>query len=500
MNLLENTIRRKANVPILAKRESGASRKKPRKRNVIILGAAGRDFHNFNVFYRNNPLYRVVAFTVAQIEGIADRLYPTKLAGKRYPKSIPIFPEQRLPELIRKFDVDDVVFAYSDVSHEQVMHLASVALANGASFSLLGPNDTMLKSKKPIIAVTATRTGAGKSPTTRKIVSLLSASGKRVVVIRHPMPYGNLEKQEVQRFSSLDDLDKKECTIEEREEYEPLINLGVPVFAGVDYEKILRRAEKEADIIVFDGGNDDFSFYTPDLHICVCDPFRAGHELLYHPGETNFRMADVLLINKVSNAPRKNVDLIRRNASEVNSRAKVIEADSHIFCMASHRLKGKKVVVVEDGPTLTHGGMAFGAGMVLAKKAKAKIISPERFAVGSLKEVFRKFKHLHSVLPAMGYSPRQIRELERTLNRIPADYIVSATPVDLSLLLKCNKPIFHVRYEVIERGKPDLKSVLKANGLLENPILGVAKNGRIRAEPESRGRRKKRQAKGFLKK
>ncbi|MFH0714746.1 MAG: cyclic 2,3-diphosphoglycerate synthase [Candidatus Diapherotrites archaeon] len=431
-------------------------------RNVLILGAAGRDFHNFNVFYRNNPRYNVVAFTATQIPGIASRTYPRKLAGKRYPKGIPVFPESELPQLIQKFKVDDVIFAYSDVPHEHVMHLASIALSNGASFVLLGPKDTMLKSKKKVIAVTATRTGAGKSPTTRKLVSLLLSAGKKVTVIRHAMPYGDLEKQEVQRFSSIDDLKKQNCTIEEREEYEPLLHLGIPVYAGVDYEKILRRAEKEASIILFDGGNNDQSFIKPDLLICVCDPFRPGHELSYHPGESNFRMADVLLINKVNSALRKDVETILRNARKLNPSATVIEADSRISCLSPQRLKGRKVIVIEDGPTLTHGGMGFGAGKILAEKSGAILVSVEKNCTGDLKKVFKKFPHLKNVLPAMGYSEKELRELQHAINSTNADFVVSATPVDLSLILKVNKPVVHVSYEIAEKGKPDLEDVLKA--------------------------------------
>lgn len=434
---------------------------KKRKR-VIILGAAGRDFHNFNVFFRNNPDYEVVAFTATQIPDIEGRIYPPELAGPLYPNGIPIWSEDDLEKIIKEHDIDIAVFAYSDVSHEHVMHLASRAHAAGADFWLLGPKSTMLKSSKPVIAVTAVRTGSGKSQTSRKVAKILKDLGYKVAVIRHPMPYGDLRKQIVQRFATYEDLDKYECTIEEREEYEPHIDYGHVVYAGVDYEKILREAEKEADIILWDGGNNDFPFYEPDLWIVVADPHRPGHELKYHPGETNFRSADVIIINKVETAYPENVQKVRENIEKVNPNAIVIEAASPIFVDKPELIKGKRVLVVEDGPTLTHGGMKYGAGYVAAKKFGAKeIIDPRPYAVGSIVETYKKYPHLDVILPAMGYGKKQIKELEETINRADADVVVIGTPIDLRRILNINKPAVRVRYELEEIGQPKLYDILK---------------------------------------
>ncbi|MFQ5758755.1 MAG: cyclic 2,3-diphosphoglycerate synthase [Candidatus Bathyarchaeia archaeon] len=432
------------------------------KTRVIIMGAAGRDFHNFNVYFRNNDEYEVVAFTATQIPGIEKREYPPELAGSNYPQGIPIYSEEELPRLIREYDVDEVVFAYSDVSHEHVMHRASMALACGADFRLMGPSTTMLKAKVPVVSVCAVRTGSGKSQTSRRVCKILKKLGFNVVVVRHPMPYGDLRKQICQRFASLEDLDKYECTIEEREEYEPHINNGIVVYAGVDYEKILKEAEKEADIIVWDGGNNDIPFYTPDLHIVVADPHRPGHELAYHPGETNIRMADVVIINKVNTADAENVEAVRRNIKTVNPDAIIVKAASPITVDDSKLVKGKKVLVIEDGPTLTHGNMAYGAGTIAAKRLKAsEILDPHPYAVGSIKAAFKEYERLGALLPAMGYGREQIRELEETINAAPCDVVVIGTPVDLRRVLNMNKPAVRVTYELQELSKPDLEDILE---------------------------------------
>lgn len=431
------------------------------KTRVIIMGAAGRDFHNFNVFFRTRPEYEVVAFTATQIPNIEGRLYPKELAGEFYPNGIPIYPESELPRLIKELNVQRVVFAYSDVPHETVMHKASIALSNGADFWLMGPDSTMLKSSKPVVSVCAVRTGSGKSQTTRRVVKILRDMGKKVVSIRHPMPYGNLVEQAVQRYATYEDLDRYKCTIEEREEYEPHIDLGAVIYAGVDYERILREAEKEADVIVWDGGNNDFSFYKPDLSIVVADPLRAGNELLYHPGETNFRSADVIVINKEDTADFESIELIRNHAREVNPNAIIIDAASPVFVENGDIVRGKKVIVVEDGPTLTHGEMSYGAGYIAARKLGAsEIISPLPYAVGSIKATYEKYKQTKDVLPAMGYSDTQIKELEETINAIPADVVVIGTPIDLRRVIKINKPAVRVRYELQEIGKPDLNDVI----------------------------------------
>jgi len=433
-----------------------------KKVRVIIMGAAGRDFHNFNVYFRDNDEYEVVAFTATQIPGIEKRNYPKELAGSNYPNGIPIYPEEKLPELIKKHNVSQVVFAYSDVSHEYVMHKASMVLASGADFRLMGPFTTMLKAKVPVVSVCAVRTGSGKSQTSRRVCSILKNIGFRVVVVRHPMPYGDLRKQVCQRFASYKDLEKHECTIEEREEYEPHINNGIVVYAGVDYEKILREAEKEADVVVWDGGNNDLPFYKSDLHIVVADPHRSGHELIYHPGEANLRMANVVVINKVDTADPTNIETVRKNIISVNPKATIIEAASPITVDDSEIIKGKRVLVVEDGPTLTHGNMAYGAGTIAAKRLGAKeLLDPRPYAVGSIKNTFKKYTHLGKLLPAMGYGKEQIKELEETINATPCEVVVIGTPVDLRKLLNINKPAVRARYELQEIGKPDLEDVLK---------------------------------------
>jgi len=433
-----------------------------KKARVIIMGAAGRDFHNFNVYYRNNPQYDVVAFTATQIPGIEKRAYPPELAGSNYPRGVPIHPEGELPELIRKHRVEEVVFAYSDVSHEYVMHRASIALANGADFRLMGPTTTMLKAKVPVVSVCAVRTGSGKSQTSRKVARILKKRGFRVAVVRHPMPYGDLAKQACQRFASYEDLDKYECTIEEREEYEPHIDNGITVYAGVDYEKILKEAEKEAGIIVWDGGNNDIPFYRPDLHIVVADSHRPGHEITYHPGETNLRMADVVIINKVDTADPINVATVRKNVRATNPDAIIVEAASPITVDNPKLIEGKRVLVVEDGPTLTHGNMAYGAGTIAAERLGAEeIIDPRPYAVGSIIETFKNYTHLSAVLPALGYGKEQIRELEETINTTPCDVVLIGTPIDLRRILKINKPAVRVKYELQEIGTPTLEDILK---------------------------------------
>ena len=438
---------------------------------VLILGAAGRDFHNFNVFFRNNPQFNVVGFTATQIPDIEGRLYPPELAGELYPEGIPIYAEDDLETLIREKDVDLVVFAYSDVTHEHVMHLASRALAAGADYMLLGARHTMLESKKPVIAIGAVRTGCGKSQTTRRVAEILKQHGLKTVVVRHPMPYGDLRQQEVQRFATFEDLDRYHCTIEEREEYEPHLRRGNVVYAGVDYEKILRQAEEEADIILWDGGNNDMPFYRPDLFIVVADPHRPGHELRYHPGETNLRLADIVVINKIDTAYPEGVEEVRDNIRDTNPGAIIVEAASPVFVENPDLIRGKRVVVVEDGPTTTHGEMGYGAGVVAALKyGAADLVDPRPYAVGSIKQAYEKYPQLETVLPALGYSDRQLRELEETLNAIEADAVVVATPIDLGRVLTLNKPYVRVRYELQEIGTPTLEELvtgfLKDKGLI----------------------------------
>ncbi|RJS70289.1 GTPase [Candidatus Bathyarchaeota archaeon] len=432
------------------------------KIKVIIMGAAGRDFHNFNVYFRNNDAYEVVAFTATQIPGIEGRTYPPELAGPNYPNGIPIYPEEELPRLIKEFDVDQVVFAYSDVSHEYVMHKASVALANGADFRLMGPKTTMLKAKVPLVSVCAVRTGSGKSQTSRQVAKILRSKGLKVVVIRHPMPYGDLREQICERFASYEDLDKYKCTIEEREEYEPHIDNGIIVYAGVDYGEILREAEKEADVIVWDGGNNDLPFYKSDLHIVVADPHRAGNELTYYPGETNLRMANVVIINKVDTADPKNVEAVKENIRMVNPNAKILEAASPITADRPELIKGKKVLVIEDGPTLTHGNMPYGAGAIISKKLGAsEIVDPRPYAVGSIKETYKKYTHLGAILPAVGYGERQIAELKETIDKTPCDTVVIGTPIDLRRVMTIDKPTVRVKYELKVLGPTTLEQILE---------------------------------------
>jgi predicted GTPase len=420
-------------------------------RRVVILGAAGRDFHNFNTVYRDNPDYQVVAFTATQIPDIAGRCYPAVLAGKLYPKGIPIYDEAELADLIRRENLDAAVFSYSDVTHATVMHLASLCIAHDCDFELLGAAKTMIRSSKPVIAITAVRTGAGKSQTTRFISHILKKLGKKVVAIRHPMPYGDLAKQACQRFANYGDLDKHECTIEEREEYEPHIDHGFVVYAGVDYEQIIRRAEQEADVILWDGGNNDLPFYQSDLHICIADPLRSGHELAYHPGEANFRMADIILINKCDSAKEADIQAIEDNAAKVNPKARVIRANSPVTCDQPDLVKDRRVLVIEDGPTLTHGSMTYGAGVVAAKAAGAhEIVDPTPYAVDSIAATYRKYPNAKGILPAMGYGEHQIRDLEATIEATPCDVVLIGTPIDLTRVLKVSKPMTRARYDLAE--------------------------------------------------
>jgi predicted GTPase len=429
---------------------------------TVIMGAAGRDFHNFNVFFRDNPQYEVVAFTATQIPDIDCRTYPAALAGKLYPDGIPIQTESDLFQLIKDLTVDQVVFAYSDVPHEYVMHKASAVMAAGPDFILMGEKSTQLKSSKPVVSVCAVRTGAGKSQTTRRVSLILRGMGFRVAAVRHPMPYGNLVRQEVQRFATYADLDKHECTIEEREEYEPHIDNGVIVYAGVDYGKILRQAETEADIILWDGGNNDFSFYVSDLKIVVADPLRPGHESSYHPGEVNVRGADVIVINKVDTADPQAVATVHANLSRLNPSATIIQAASPLFIDQPELIRGKRVLVVEDGPTLTHGEMAFGAGYVAAQRyGAAEIVDPRPFAVKSIAAAFAKYPKTGPILPAMGYGEAQIRDLEATIEKADVEMVIIATPIDLTRVLKITKPYQRVRYELQEIGHPNLEDILK---------------------------------------
>lgn len=420
----------------------------PTRIRVAILGAAGRDFHNFNTVFRDDPGYEVVAFTATQIPGIDDRRYPPGLSGPHYPGGIPIVPETNLPALIRNEGIDLCVFSYSDVSHEQVMHLASLVVAEGADFTLLSARRTMLRSNLPVIAITAVRTGAGKSQTTRYVSRILRGLGRRIVAVRHPMPYGNLTLQATQRFETTSDLDLHGCTIEEREEYEPHIDNGFVVFAGVDYGRILRIAETEADVVLWDGGNNDLPFYQPSLHICVADPHRAGHESRYWPGEANFRMADLILINKCDTAEEVKIRAVEDAAKTLNPRARVVRAASPVVCDDPDRVRGKKALVIEDGPTLTHGGMTFGAGVVAARSLGAEIVDPTPWAVGSIRKTFATYPNARGILPAMGYSAEQIAELEETIRMTPCDVVVVGTPIDLTRVLKIDKPAVRVRYEL----------------------------------------------------
>ncbi len=432
-----------------------------KKDRVIIMGAAGRDFHNFNTYFRNNSDYEVVAFTATQIPDIEGRVYPASIAGELYPEGIPIYPEAELDSLIEKYGADQVVFAYSDVSHQYVMQKASQVLACGADFRLMGPNKTMVKSNAKVIAVTAVRTGSGKSQTTRYVAKALVEMGKKVAIIRHPMPYGNLEEQVAMRFGSYEDLDKYNCTIEEREEFEPHIDNGMVVYAGIDYQAILEKAEQEADVIIWDGGNNDLPFYNSDLHIVVVDPHRAGHETTYHPGETNLRMADVAIINKIDSADPLEVEKVKNTVAAINPKAKIIMANSPITVDDPEAIAGKKVLVVEDGPTLTHGEMAYGAGVIAAEKLGAtELIDPRPYAVGTIKGTFAKYNHISRLLPAMGYGKVQIEELEKTINDSPAELVVIGTPIDLRRIMKLDKPAVRVRYDLEEVGKKELAEIL----------------------------------------
>ncbi|HOJ18359.1 MAG TPA: cyclic 2,3-diphosphoglycerate synthase [Ignavibacteriaceae bacterium] len=438
-----------------------------KRQNVLIMGAAGRDFHNFNVYFRDNEDYNVVAFTATQIPNIDGRLYPKELAGKLYPKGIKIYDESELPILIKKLKVDNVVFSYSDVPYEYVMTKASIVNTAGASFTLLGAEQTMIKSTKPLVAIVAVRTGSGKSQTSRKIVELLRAAGKKVVAIRHPMPYGDLVKQKVQRFATLADLKKHKCTIEEIEEYEPHIAIGSVIYSGVDYEAILREAEKEADVIIWDGGNNDFPFYKADLTFTVVDPHRPGHELTYYPGNTSLRLADVAVINKIESAEPKNIKFVRESIRKVNPKAIIIEGASPIKVEKPELIEGKRVLVVEDGPTLTHGEMEYGAGMIAAWNYGAKeIVDPRPYTVKSITATYKKYPKIGILLPAMGYGTSQMKDLEETINRTKCDSVVIGTPIDLGRLLKINKPSTRVEYDLQEIGDMTIEKVLKSKGIL----------------------------------
>jgi len=428
---------------------------------VIIMGAAGRDFHNFNVYFKENPRYKVIAFTAAQIPTIDGRTYPPELSGNLYPGGIPIYPEAELAKLIRKHRVDLVAFSYSDVTHVDVMHKASIAMAEGADFILIGAPYTMLKSNKPVVAVCAVRTGCGKSQTTRKVCSILQSFKKSVVAVRHPMPYGDLRKQEIQRFSSYKDFQINQCTIEEREEYEPLVDQGIVVYAGIDYSKILNEAEKEADVIVWDGGNNDTPFYRPDIHIVLFDPHRAGHELLYYPGETNMLMADIAIINKVDTASSEQVEQVKNNIEKYAPNAKIVKAESPVLVNNPERIRGKRVLIVEDGPTLTHGGMPFGAGVIAAKTyGAAEIVDPRPYASGTIKQTYNLYPNTGHILPAMGYSEEQIHDLENTINSVDCDLVLFATPIHLTQILSINKEAIRVRYEYKDHNPPFLEEIL----------------------------------------
>jgi len=434
------------------------------KRNVIIIGAAGRDFHNFNTFFRKNPNYNVVAFTAAQIPDIDGRKYPAELAGEMYPEGIPIYAEDELPQLIKSLNVQDCVFSYSDVPYNRVMNVSSIVNAAGANFMLLGPAETMIKSTKPLVAVGATRTGCGKSQTSRRLIEIMMKKGLKVVAIRHPMPYGDLVAQKVQRFATVEDLAKHKCTIEEMEEYEPHVIRGNVIYAGVDYEAIIRAAENDpdgCDVILWDGGNNDFAFYKPDLYVGVADPLRPGHEISYYPGEVVARMSDVIVLNKIDSASLDDINTVRANLASVNPKAIIVDGASPLSVDKPELIKGKRVLVVEDGPTLTHGEMKIGAGVVAAMKhGAAELVDPRAYAVGRLKETFEAYPEIGTLLPAMGYGEQQIRDLEATINNTPCDAVVIATPIDLSRIVKINKPTVKIGYELQEIGSPTLEDVL----------------------------------------
>jgi predicted GTPase len=439
-------------------------------RKLVIAGAAGRDFHNFNVVYRGRDDVEIVAFTATQIPDIEGRVYPAALAGERYPEGIPIVPEEELTRLVRREEVDEVVFSYSDVTHEHVMHVGSIALAAGADYTLLGPRRTMLASDRPVVAICAVRTGSGKSQTTRHVAGVLHEAGKRVAVLRHPMPYGDLARQAVQRFERYEDLDAADCTIEEREEYEPHIAAGNLVFAGIDYAAILSRAEAEADVIVWDGGNNDTPFIRPDLHVVVCDPHRPGHELRYHPGETNLRMADVCVVNKTDTAPPEGVESVLDSIHNVNPDADIVRAASPFLVESGHAadIRGKRVLAVEDGPTLTHGEMTYGAAVLAAKQhGAAELVDPRPFAVGSIEETFARYPHVSELLPAMGYGRKQMEDLRETIARSDADLVLIGTPIDLRRVIDIDKPALRVTYELQELGEPTIASILAARGIID---------------------------------
>ena len=435
---------------------------------ILIMGAAGRDFHNFNILFRDSPDFQVVAFTAAQIPAIADRIYPPELAGERYPAGIPILPEAQLADLIRRHRVEQVVFAYSDISYIELMRKGALVSAAGADFLLIAASRTMLTSRRPVVAVCAVRTGSGKSQTTRRVCALLQEMGKQVAVVRHPMPYGDLRSQAVQRFAAFEDFARHACTIEEREEYEGLVEAGITVFAGVDYARILAAAEAAAEVIVWDGGNNDTPFFAPDVHIVLLDPHRPGHERLYYPGETNLQLADIAVINKVDSAPAEAVAAVRRSIAEVAPHAEVVLTESSLRVEHPERIAGKRVLVVEDGPTLTHGGMPFGAGTLAARRhGAAELVDPRPLAVGGIAEAFRRYPHLQKVLPAMGYTAQQIVELEATINRTDCDLVLCATPIDLPRLLAIRHPTLRVRYEYGDHGEPTLAAALRRRLTLE---------------------------------
>lgn len=440
---------------------------------VLIAGAAGRDFHNFNVVYRDRPEYEVVAFTATQIPNIDDRRYPAELAGSLYPEGIPILPESALEQLVREHEIDSVVFAYSDVTHEHVMHIGSRALAAGASYHLISPRHTMLASSKPVVAICAVRTGSGKSQTTRHVARLFRDAGKRVAVLRHPMPYGDLAAQAVQRFERYEDLDAADATIEEREEYEPHLAEGNLVYAGIDYERILRVAEEEADVVLWDGGNNDTPFIKPDLHIVVVDPHRPGHELRYHPGETNLRMADVCVVNKIDSAPQEGIDAVLASIHENNRDAKIVLAASPFDVEGdAEEIRGRRVLAIEDGPTLTHGEMTYGAAVLAARQyGAADLVDPRPFAVGTIAETFEQYPNVGTLLPAMGYGREQMEDLRETIERCDADLVLIGTPIDLRRLIELDKPALRVTYKLQEIGEPTLKDVLGEKGLLETALV-----------------------------
>jgi len=430
-------------------------------KKILIMGAAGRDFHNFNVYFRDNENYNVLAFTATQIPDIAGRKYPAKLCGKLYPNGIPIYPEEDLKKLIKELNIDQVIFAYSDLPNSYVMEKAAIVNASGADFVLMGTKDTMIQSTKPVIAVCAVRTGCGKSQVSRTLFEILQKKGFNVAAIRHPMPYDqDMTTQIVQRFAKYEDLDKYNCTIEEREEYEPYIDMGGVIYSGIDYKKILEEAEKEADVIIWDGGNNDFSFIKPDLLITIADPHRVGHELSYYPGELNARQADIIIVNKVNTAKKEDIEKVKENIKRINPNAQIIEGISTIISDEKDKIKGKKVLVIEDGPTVTHGGMNYGAGKIAAEMWGAReIIDPRSFAVGSIVETFKKYKHLSNVLPAMGYGKKQVKELEKTINNADCELVISGTPIDITRILKSEKTIIRIKYGVGEETAKELEKI-----------------------------------------